>query len=166
MTDQAEPRWLSQEEQHAWFGVTAIMWSLPGPLDAQLERDSGLNLFEYFVLGSLSMSPGRQRRMSEIAAQSSASPSRVSNVVARLEGRGWVTRRPDEHDRRSTIATLTEAGWDKVVAAAPGHIAEVRRLLIDGRTPEQLAVLRDVGVSVARQALGDRCADSLLPEAP
>jgi DNA-binding MarR family transcriptional regulator len=165
MTKQEEPRWLSPEEQQAWIGVTAVMWLLPGPLDAQLQRDSGLNLFDYFVLSSLSMADGRQRRMSDLAAQSNASPSRVSNVVGRLESHGWVTRHTDERDRRSTVATLTEAGWEKVVAAAPGHVAAVRRLLIDRLTPAQLAALRDVGALVARDALGERCADDLLPDA-
>jgi DNA-binding MarR family transcriptional regulator len=162
MTNPAEPRWLSSEEQQAWIGATALMWLLPGPLDAQLQRDSGLNLFEYFVLSSLSMAEGRQRRMSDLAARSNASPSRVSNVVGRLEDQGWVTRHTHESDRRSSIATLTAAGWDKVVAAAPGHVAEVRRLLIDERTPAELAALRDVGAAVARETLGARCADELV----
>ncbi len=165
MTEEAEPRWLSPEEEQAWIGVTAVMWLLPGALDAQLQRDSGLNLFDYFVLSSLSMADGRQRRMSDLAAQSNASPSRVSNVVSRLEAHGWVTRHTDERDRRSTVATLTEAGWDTVVAAAPGHVAAVRRLLIDGLTRTQLAALREVGALVARAALGDRCADALIPDA-
>jgi DNA-binding MarR family transcriptional regulator len=164
MTKQAQPRWLSPEEEHAWIGVTALMWLLPGPLDAQLRRDRGLNLFDYYVLSSLSMAEGRQRRMSDLAVQANASPSRVSNVVSRLEAQGWVTRQTHEHDRRSTIATLTEAGWDKVVAAAPGHVAAVRRLLIDRLTPTQLAALWEVGASLAREALGDRCADDLMPE--
>jgi DNA-binding MarR family transcriptional regulator len=165
MTDQAEPRWLSPEEQQAWIGATAVMWLLPGPLDAQLQRDSGLNLFDYFVLGSLSMAEGRQRRMSDLATQSNASPSRLSNVVSRLEGHGWVARHTDEHDRRSTVATLTEAGWDKVVAAAPGHVAAVRRVLVDQLTPTQLRALGEVGAIVAREVLGDRCASQLLPDA-
>src|SRR6478735_12724411 len=159
-----EPRWLTPEEQQAWIGVTAVMWLLPGPLDAQLQRDSCLNLFDYFVLSSLSMAEGRQRRMSDLALQSNASPSRVSNVVARLEAQGWVTRHPHEHDRRSTVATLTEAGWEKVVEAAPGHVTAVRRVLIDGLTPTQLAALREVGGKVAREVLGNRCAQELLPD--
>lgn len=163
MTEQAEPRWLTPEEQQAWIGATAVMWLLPGPLDAQLQRDSGLNLFDYFLLASLSMADGRQRRMSDLATRSNASPSRVSNVVNRLEGHGWVTRHTDEHDRRSTVATLTEAGWDKVVAAAPGHVAAVRRVLIDRLTPTQLDALRAVGALVAHEVLGDRCADELIP---
>ena len=164
MTDQAEPRWLSPDEQQAWIGVTAVMWLLPGPLDAQLQRDSCLNLFDYFVLSSLSMADGRQRRMSDLALQSNASPSRVSNVVARLEAQGWVTRHPHEHDRRSTVATLTDAGWDKVVSAAPGHVAAVRHLLIDRLSPAQLDALREVGAMVAREVLGDRWADEMLGE--
>ena len=164
MTEQAEPRWLSPDEQQAWIGVTAVMWLLPGPLDAQLQRDSCLNLFDYFVLSSLSMADGRQRRMSDLALQSNASPSRVSNVVARLEAQGWVTRHPHEHDRRSTVATLTDAGWDKVVSAAPGHVAAVRHLLIDRLSPAQLDALREVGAMVAREVLGDRWADEMLGE--
>jgi len=164
MTEQAGPRWLSPQEERAWIGATALMWLLPGPLDAQLQRDSGLNLFDYFVLASLSMAEGRQRRMSDLAIQSNASPSRVSNVVSRLEAQGWIVRRTDEHDRRSTVATLTEAGWDKVVSAAPGHVAAVRRVLIDGLTPTQLESLREVGGRVAREVLGDRCADELIPD--
>jgi DNA-binding MarR family transcriptional regulator len=163
-TGQPEPRWLSPDEQQAWIGVTALMWLLPGRLDAQLQHDSCLNLFDYFVLSSLSMAEGRQRRMSDLALQSNASPSRVSNVVARLEAQGWVTREPHEHDRRSTVATLTDAGWDKVVEAAPGHVAAVRRLLIDRLTPAQLEALREVGAVVARDVLGDRWADEVLGE--
>jgi DNA-binding MarR family transcriptional regulator len=103
--------------------------------------------------------------MSDLATQSNASPSRVSNVVGRLERHGWVTRHTDLHDRRSTVATLTDAGWDKVVAAAPGHVAAVRRVLVDRLTPAQLTALRDVGAVVAREVLGDRCAGGLLPDA-
>lgn len=164
MTTPAEPRWLSPQEQQAWIGATALMWLLPGPLDAQLQRDSGLTLFDYFVLASLSMAEGRQLRMSELAIQSNANPSRVSNVVGKLERQGWITRHTDEHDRRSTVATLTEAGWNTVVAAAPGHVAAVRRVLIDGLSPTQLASLREVGAKVAREVLGDRCAAELMPD--
>ena len=164
ITGQDEPRWLSPDEQQAWIGVTAVMWLLPGPLDAQLQRDSGLHLFDYFVLSSLSMAEGRRRRMSDLALQSNASPSRVSNVVGRLEAQGWVTRHPHEHDRRSTVATLTEAGWEKVVEAAPGHVTAVRRLLVDRLTPAQLDALREVGSIVAREVLGDRWADDVLGE--
>jgi hypothetical protein len=40
----------------------------------------------------------------------------------------------------------------------------VRHVLIDGLTATQLAALREVGGKVARQVLGDRCADELIPD--
>jgi hypothetical protein len=46
---------------------------------------------------------------------------------------------------------LTDAGWDVVVAAAPGHVAAVRRYVIDGLTEQQVDVLRDIACHVTRQ---------------
>src|ERR1700760_3125722 len=90
-----EPRWLSGPEQEAWKAVSALMLQLPGPLDAQLQQDSGLTLFEYLVLFSLSMAPDRTSRMSELARLANGSQSRLSNVAKRLEERGWLIRQPD-----------------------------------------------------------------------
>ena len=100
--------------------------------------------------------------MRHAAGQFRSKGDRVATVVGRLEAQGWVTRHPHEHDRRSTVATLTEAGWDKVVEAAPGHVAAVRRLLVDRLTAAQLDALREVGSIVAREVLGDRWADDVL----
>ncbi|HEY4701039.1 MAG TPA: hypothetical protein VIH64_04070, partial [Streptosporangiaceae bacterium] len=80
-----EPRWLSGPEQDAWRAIAALMLQLPGPLDAQLQQDSGLTLFEYLVLSSLSMEPEHTARMSELARLSNGSLSRLSNVAKRLE---------------------------------------------------------------------------------
>jgi DNA-binding MarR family transcriptional regulator len=144
-TEQAEPRWLTDEERDAWMPLAGLMMRLPAALDAQLQRDSGLTHFEYLVLMGLSEAPDRTRRMSELAAFVSGSLSRLSHVVSRLERRGWVRREPCPGDGRSTNAILTDAGWDTLVAAAPGHVAEVRRLVIDDLTETQLRHLRDVG---------------------
>lgn len=158
-------RWLSAEEQQAWIGVTAVMWLLPGPLDAQLQRDSGLTLFEYMVLSSLSMAEGRRQRMRELAALTNASPSRLSNVVGKLEARGWVRRVPDPDDRRGAIAELSESGWDTVVAAAPGHVEAVRTYVLDRLQPEQVAALQSLGAALvpwttpAPAAAGERGVD-------
>ena len=46
--------------------------------------------------------------MSEMAGLVSSSLPRFSHVARRLEGQGWLTRRPDPTDRRYTLATLTE----------------------------------------------------------
>jgi DNA-binding MarR family transcriptional regulator len=59
-----------------------------------LEHDAGLNVFEYTVMAMLSEQPTRTLGMSELATRSSASLSRLSNVVKRLERQGYLRRRP------------------------------------------------------------------------
>jgi DNA-binding MarR family transcriptional regulator len=136
-----EPRWLSDAEQQAWRKLAAVTNLLPAALEAQLQRDAELTRFGYWVLAMLSEAPGRALRMSELAARSNASLSRLSHVVGKLEERDWVRRERNPDDRRGAIAVLTGAGWDKVVASAPGHVERVRELVFDALTPDQVAQL-------------------------
>ncbi len=157
-----EPRWLTEEQQQAWFALIGVVMWLPDALDAQLQEDSGINHFEYLVMAMLSMSPQRTRRMKEVAALANGSLTRLSRTVDRLEKRGWVTRRPDPEDGRSTLAVLTDAGWEKVVATAPGHVAEARRLVFDPLTATQVRQLREIATRI-RQVLDP---DGRLPALP
>jgi DNA-binding MarR family transcriptional regulator len=136
--------WLSAEEQAAWRPFVALLFRMPAALDAQLQKDAGISNFEYMVLSSLSEAPGRTLRMSELAAMASGSLSRLSHVVNRLEGRGWVRREACPGDGRFINAVLTDEGWAKVVATAPGHVAAVRKLLVDVLSPEELRALGSV----------------------
>ncbi len=147
-----ETRWLTAEEQRTWLELLGVVTWLPDAVDAQLQRDAGVSHFEYQVMAMLSMSPQHTRRMSEVAALANGSLTRLSRTVDRLEKRGWVTRRPDPDDGRATLAVLTEAGWDKVTATAPGHVAEVRRLVLDPLTRTQLRQLHEIATRI-RQVL-------------
>lgn len=133
--------WLSDSEQCAWRSVVALLIRMPALLDAQLQKDAGLGHFDYLVLSSLSEAPDRTLRMSQLAARASSSLSRLSHVVSRLEAKGWVRREAEGSDGRSVNAVLTDAGWDKVVATAPGHVAAVRKLLVDTLSAEQFRTL-------------------------
>ena len=88
--------------------------------------------------------PERRLRLRELAARADSSLQRLSQVVTRLETKGWVERLPDPADGRTTLAVLTDAGFDKVVATAPGHAAEVLDLAIDPLDPEQLRRMREI----------------------
>jgi DNA-binding MarR family transcriptional regulator len=79
--------------------------------------------------------------MSDLAAMSSGSLSRLSHVVSRLESRGWVRRESCPGDGRFINAVLTDDGWDKVVVAAPGHVAAVRKLVVEALSPEDFRAL-------------------------
>src|SRR5215467_366466 len=140
-----EPRWLDPEEQQAWRALAKTLVRLPAALDAQLHRDAQISHFEYQVLAFLSEAPGRTLRMSELATLAGGSLPRLSQVVARLEQRGWVRRTPDPADGRYTLAILTDDGWAKVSETAPGHVEEVRRLLFDPLTKAQSRQLREIG---------------------
>src|ERR1700735_2225389 len=148
--DPSEPRWLDAEERQTWLALVATMIRLPGALDAQLQRDAGISHFEYQVLSVLSEAPERTMRMSELALLTEGSLPRLSQVVARLEQRGWVRRTPDPADGRYTLATLTDQGLARVTEAAPGHIQEVRRLVFDPLTKTQSRQLREIGRRIMR----------------
>lgn len=156
-----EPRWLTDDEQRAWRRLAAVVLKLPAELERQLQRDSGMSHFEYWVLALLSETPGRSLRLSELAAQANASLSRLSHVVTRLEERGWVTRAPCPGDARATLAVLTEAGWEQVVSAAPGHVEAVRSLVFDGMGERDVADLERVCGAIAQRldATADRRGD-------
>ena len=140
--------WLSDEQQAAWRPFVALLLRLPAALDAQLQKDAGITQFDYLVLSGLSEAPGRTLRMSELAATASSSMSRLSHVVSRLEAKGWVRREPCPGDGRFINAVLTDDGWRKVVATAPGHVAAVRELLVDTLTEEEFAQLGAISAKV------------------
>jgi len=142
--DVDETRWLGSKELEAWVRFAAVLELLPGLLDGQLTRDEGLTHFDYFTLAMLSEAPERTLRITALAEQTNATLPRLSRVIGRMERGGYVQRTPYEQDRRVTNATLTAAGWEKVVHAAPGHVATVRTLVIDALTSAQVAELSTI----------------------
>ncbi|GLY97383.1 hypothetical protein Acsp02_46370 [Actinoplanes sp. NBRC 103695] len=114
---------------------------MPAALETQLQRDAGLTHMGYLVLASLSEEPDRRLAMSKLAKKATASLSRLSHVVARLEAQGWVRRERDPEDGRVQIAVLTDAGVRKIVEAAPGHAEAVQQLVFDRLTPGQIKQL-------------------------
>lgn len=144
LDDVVETRWLDAEEQRTWRAFLAAVQLLDGALDRQLRRDAGMPLAYYQVLAMLSEAPAGSLRMSELAAATSASQSRLSHAVNRLEEAGWVRRERCPGDRRVVHAVLTEAGAEALAAAAPGHVEAVRRYLFDQLTPAQTGQLRAI----------------------
>ena len=136
-----EPRWLTDEEQQAWRRLIEVLVKVPAALEGQLQREAGLTHMGYLVLATLSEREDRRLQMSQLAKKASASLSRLSHVVARLESQGLVRRERDPDDGRVQIAVLTDDGFAKIVAAAPGHVEAVRSLVFDRLTPPQIRQL-------------------------
>jgi DNA-binding MarR family transcriptional regulator len=149
-------QWLDDDQQRTWRSWLTVAELLPRTLDAQLQRDAGISHAAYVVLAMLSESPDRSRRMSDLARRANQSQSRLSHTIARLEERGWVRRERAAEDGRGNRAVLTDAGWDVVRAAAPGHAAAVRDALFASMTSEQTRVVGEALDAVLERLDPDR----------
>ncbi len=143
-------QWLTPDERRAWLALYALTSLLPAALDAQLFREARITLFDYHVLAMLSETEGTRLPMSELAARSTASLSRLSHVVKKLEGRGWVTRVPSVSDGRVTTASLTPAGLDMLTELAVSHVSQVRVTVFDALDGQDVADLERVGRKILR----------------
>ncbi|MFW0185361.1 MarR family winged helix-turn-helix transcriptional regulator [Rothia sp. CCM 9418] len=144
--------WLSEEEREGWLFLASVMFSLPGKLEAQLQRDSGLSFVEYMVLAVLSEASEQCLTMTELAHQTNTLLPRLSRVVTRLEKNGYVTRALWSKDRRVSMCRLESKGLTKVQEAAPGHVTEVRQQIFDNLGARQVKQLAKIGEAV----LGDK----------
>jgi DNA-binding MarR family transcriptional regulator len=144
-----DTRWLTEAEQRAWrthLDVTRLLMH-------QLERDLqpfGLTLNDYEILVNLSESEGRRMRMSDLAAATLQSKSRLSHQITRMERAKLVRRENCDSDKRGLYAVLTEQGWETMRRVAPHHVDSVRRNFVDLLTPEGLTALQESLAPVAR----------------
>ncbi|AIY03836.1 Transcriptional regulator, MarR family [Arthrobacter sp. PAMC 25486] len=125
---------------------------LPRAIDRQLLQDSDVSGVEYSVLAVVSESPGKVVRSGDLAAKLGWDRSRVSHLLRRMEARGLIHRCAASADGRGQDIALTEAGWDKVRGAAPGHVTMVRETIFDPLTPEQQTQLFAALTSIRRAA--------------
>lgn len=150
-----EPRWLNPDERRAWLALLSINTLLPATLDNQLHAAGKVSLFDYNVMAMLSEAEGRFLPMSALASRTSASLSRLSHVVTKLEKRGWVERRPHPGDARVTTAHLTEDGFARLVELAPGHVESVRCKFLDALSEQDVADLARIGEKIVAKLDAD-----------
>jgi DNA-binding MarR family transcriptional regulator len=143
-----EPRWLNADERRAWLAILSINTLLPAALDSQLHNAGKVSLFDYNVMAMLSEAEGHFLPMSQLAARTSSSLSRLSHVVSKLEKRGWLERRPHPRDARVTTAHLSDAGMATLVELAPGHVEAVRAKFMDALTDRDVNDLARIGEKI------------------
>ena len=151
MTTETATGWLDAEQQVAWRAWLQASLLLPVQLERDLKASHGLTNAEYEVMVQLSESPGRRLRMSELATATQASKSRLSHQISRMEDDGLIRREECPTDRRGAYAVLSDLGWERLVAAAPAHVASVRHWLVDALTREELIALGAISARVAER---------------
>jgi DNA-binding MarR family transcriptional regulator len=152
-----EGRWLSADELAAWRGLMRMQAQLGALLNRELTAATDLSLQDYGVLVALAEQPEGRLRAYELGRELGWEKSRLSHHVARMEGRGLVERRRCPSDQRGMYIGMTERGRQALEAAAPDHVAQVRRAFVDLLTPEQLATLTEITEAVI-ETLGAQCA--------
>lgn len=133
-------RWLTDAEQCAWRMHLDVSRLLMDQLGRDLQP-FGLTLNDYEILVNLSEAEGHRMRMSDLAAATLQSKSRLSHQITRMENAGLVRREHCEADKRGLYAVLTSHGWETMRLVAPHHVASVRRHFIDLLGEEGTAAL-------------------------
>jgi DNA-binding MarR family transcriptional regulator len=140
--------WLSVEEEQAWRRLQLMHLQLTATLSHELAQTAGLSYPDYVVLAVLTGAPEARMRVTELGRTIGWEKSRVSHHISRMVERGYVTRERCQTDQRGAFVVVTKRGHKAIEAAAPGHVAGVRRHFVDLLTPEQLATIREVADAV------------------
>src|SRR5882757_8347156 len=90
------------------FGVLHASSVLEGRVEARLS-EVGLSLAKLAALHQLTEA-GDSLPLGQLADRLSCVKSNVTQLVDRLEADGLVTRSPDPEDKRSRLASITDAG--------------------------------------------------------
>ena len=141
-------RWLTEEEQRAWRGLLRMTAQLNARANRLLLQEYGISLADYEVLVALSEAPEGQLRVFEVADALVWEQSRVSHQLARMQRRGLITREGCATDARGAFAVLTTAGRAAIERAAPAHVEQVRQLVFDELSHEQVSALTEITTRV------------------
>src|SRR3954470_13037809 len=134
-------QWLTDDEQRAWRGLVQMTSRLDARLNRELQQSSGLSLADYDVLVLLTEAPDGRLRMFQLVDNLQWEQSRLSHNVPRMQRRALAARDECTSAKRGALVGLADAGRDAIEKAAPGHVDTVRRLVFDGLSKEQVAML-------------------------
>ena len=135
---------LNTEELSAYFALMEVSSLLQYAVDAHLRAEGDLSYVQFQILARLVDTPGGRLRMTDLADGVVYSRSGLTYQAGLLDARGLITRSPSPDDERSVVVTVTDAGRALVARVLPGHVDDVRRLLLDPMADGDLAVLGEV----------------------
>jgi DNA-binding MarR family transcriptional regulator len=99
----------------------------------------GISVAQYAALMLLAEQPGMSA--AHLARCMASARQSTNELLTGLERAGLVDRRPHETDRRAHQVWLTDAGIERLAAAAP-VVRGVEKRLSEGFEPEELAVVQ------------------------
>jgi DNA-binding MarR family transcriptional regulator len=151
---------LTPEQLTAWRLFLRAHARILRRLEADLLREHHLPLASYDVLVQLVEAPERRLRMTELADRVLLSRSGLTRLVDRLEREGVVVREACAEDARGMFAVLTDAGYERLRAAAPTHLRGVQEYAVGRLSGDELTVLGRLLARLADEPADERAAAS------
>jgi DNA-binding MarR family transcriptional regulator len=105
----------------------------------RLKAEAGLAAGHFELLRYVRDHP--DARVADLASAFAIGVGTTSKIVDRVEKEGWLERRPNPANRRSSLLGLTSAGESVVGRAEPVWQAAIQEILGEAVTPDQLAAL-------------------------
>jgi len=145
--EEARRQWV----EHGWEAAADGMAAVTSIVRAQqivlqridtVLRPLDLTFARYEILTLLSFTKRGSLPMTRMGALLQVHPTSVTSAVDRLESQGFVERLPHPTDRRAVLASITEAGRARVLAATAALNGQVFEQL--GITEHQINQLRTV----------------------
>jgi len=137
----------------AWAALTAAHARVASQLTAALQRECGLTITDFEILLRLDADHGADhgagQRIGDLTGPIRLSQPALSRAVARLAGRGFLTRSGSPADARCVLVTLTPAGRDVLATAAGVHASVINEALLGRISPAEQEVLARVLARVA-----------------
>lgn len=145
---------LTERELRAWRTVTQMVELLRARIEQQIQATSGLSMADYTVLAVLSEAPDGMMRLYELGRVIDWEKSRMHHHMTRMCNRGLIARQ--RCGSRGMYAVITAKGLAAIKEAAPSHSQEVRRLIIDPLTPDELDHFADIAAKVLDNLRADQ----------
>jgi len=145
-----ETQWLSPREQRSWRAFIRLNQKLTARLGSELQSNAKLSGPDFSILVALTDEPSGRLRFQELAKAIEFEQSRLSHQIGRMIKRGLVAREECAEDGRGAFVTVTAQGRETIEAAAPKHVAAVRRLVLDAVSPEEFDTLGDLAERIIK----------------
>jgi DNA-binding MarR family transcriptional regulator len=134
-------------EGHIGFLLVQAWHALSAAMDTAL-RPHGLTPPQYGVLSVLARDPGLSG--ADLARATNITPQAANEVLATLERKHLIERRPHPTHGRILQATLTDQGQRRLQAANPA-VRALEAAIEDGFTADQIATVKTWLVEAAKR---------------
>jgi len=141
--------WLTDTEQTAWRAWLYSGFAAIAGIDYDLRaRRHGLDFFGYHILVVAHEHAPHGAPIKVIAGTVMQSKQTTGQRVKKMTEQGLLTVTDGTVDKRTTLVHITDAGRDLLASAAPGHVADVRRRIIDLLTSDEIETLAQISKKI------------------